>query len=350
MSLQNIQKNFPDFDEKKQKEALKYIREAYPEVYGSRTVIEIRPYLTEQEIADNSERNIGSQSMNYRFQVPNHMKAKDNRVPHYRSVTTDGLVLFWDKLENRPQNINRFGLKKGEVKTFDIDLNQIQGLYMLAFWIEHPLVKVYGMENQFCTTSPIFEMRIRGNVIKHDWELVNENYAIGQEILQIALSASSKDGKNEAATMELVNMASFLGMETVGLTAAELVIGLLGKKMDGKAYQERVKYRRYQALGADERDLEIALAKAIEYKFIQDTGNEGWKMDDGTLLGADRGQVLAYLREKKAAFNKLMDRVRVHAEKAPSISDVEELVSDPSDGVRQTKPLREAKKTAAPTG
>src|SRR3990167_10162380 len=336
----------PNYDEKERKRALKYIRDVYPQVYGTKTVLEITPHLTDAEKEDPSvERNLASIACHYRFQFPPNYKEPDSREPHYRCLTSDCLMMMWEKPEDKPQNINRFALKRGQSKSFPIDLSTVQGHLTLAFWLEHPLVKIYGIENPFCTSSPIYEMRIRGNVIKHDFELVNENYAIGQEILAIVPDKEASEEEKKTAAIELTNLASFIGMDTVGLTQAELIIGLLGKKMDGKAYQERAKYRRYQALNNDERDLEIALSKAIEYKFIQDTGVEGWKMDDGTLLGGDRSQALNYLREKRAAFNKLMERVRIHGDKTPSISDVEELVSEPSENVRQNKPLRPAKKT-----
>jgi hypothetical protein len=320
------------------KKYLSYIKEEYPEVYGSKTTIEVSPYLTEQEKearskGEGAERRIAAQSLRYRFIVPDSLRDKDDRKPHWRAITQDGYVTVYEKTEDAPEKIRSLSFRDTESFKFDVDLNTAQGLLMLAFWIEHQFGDVYGMDNPFLT-KPLFTVKIRGNVIHHDFELINENGAIYNEIIEMASLPKAE------AAMEISNLCAFLDHRTTGKTLAELVIDLLGKKMDGIAYVKRGDYRRYKALTTDEKEIEIAVNKAIHYKFIQNTSSEGFKLDDGTPLGASKASVINYFAEKKAAYKKLMERVQVRLESDQTISDVEEIVANPSNEVRQTQPRK----------
>ena len=322
--------------EQELKDKLQYIKKAYPEVYGDRTIIEVSPYLTQEEIEEGVQKTLTTQSLRYRFAVPKDLVDEDNRVPHWRAVTGDGLVEVYERSEDKPDKVRSVTIKSGNAVKFEIDLKSVQGLMMLAFWLENPFTEVYGIENKF-KVKPLYLVKIRGNVIHHDLEMINENGVIHNEIMDMA--------KSDTAVVDMTNLCAFLGVKTTGVTLAELTISLLGKRMDGIAYSKRADYRRYKAMTTDQKEIEVAVKKAMEHGFIKDTGAEGWKLDDGTPLGGTEASVLNYFSEKKAAMKKLLDRVQVKAEGSVMLEDVKEIIDTPSDGVRTER--RVVPKTSA---
>lgn len=317
------------------KEKLEYVKQAYPEVYGTRVTLEISPYRTEDEIRDNASKTI-TNALGYRFTVPKSESAKDTRQIHHRWYTTDGLVVFSTEAADKPDNVLRLTLKTGQTHKIDIDTTTQEGLEALAFFIENPYYKTVGIENKFLLTAPLFEVKIRGNVIRAKYENINELAAIYNEVLDLGLNENQEEAK-----IDVINLCAFMGVPTINKTIGEMTIDLLGENANGVIFNDKPKYRKYMSMNKDEKEIEVLVAKAIEHGFIKNT-DEGFKLDDTTPLGSSLTIVVNYFKEKKGAMNKLRDRVDFVAEKQETIADVQDIADNTKEKRTTTRQSRNA--------